>query len=200
MADSSLGRSLVLGLMALGLAGIFVWSFVYRAEHPSLVVPLEAPGSMGQPGQGGQSAPQGMPGGAAMEDIMAAMTALKQNPDDPHAIMAAVEAFMAGEMWDKAALLLEKAEAKAPGDLEVLNASGVTLFRLGKPAEAVIKFERMLEIDPADYRAQFNLGVVFKHGLNDPAKAKAYFQKAVDNPRADPKTREEAAEELSAGR
>lgn len=198
MTDSSLGRRLVLGLMALGLGGIFVWSFVYRAEHPSLVVPLEAPSSMGQPGQGGQGASQ--MGGPAMEDIMAAMTALKQNPDDPHAMTAAAEAFMAGEMWDKAALLLEKAEAKSPGDLEVLNASGVTLFRLGKSTEAVAKFERVLEIDPADFRAQFNLGVVFKHGLNDPAKARAYFQKAADNPHADPKTREQAVEELGDGR
>jgi len=183
--------------MALGLAGMFVWSFVYRAQHPSLVVPLEQPPSMGQAGQG---VPQGMPGGAAMEGIIAAMSALKQNPDDLHAMKDAIEAFMTGEMWDKAAQLLEKAEAKAPDDLDILNYSGVTLFRLGKSVEAVGKFERMLAKDPASYQAQFNIAVVFKHGLNDPAKAQAYFQQVVDNPKTDPQTRGQAREELAAGR
>lgn len=192
MTNSSLGRPLVLGLMALALAGMFVWSFVYRAQNPSLVVPFQQQASMGK-------GAQGMPGGEAMNDIMAAMNALKQNPDDLHAMMDAIEAFMAGDMWDKAALLLEKASAKAPDDLDVLNYSGVTLFRMEKPSEAAKKFERMLELDATNYRAQYNMAVVQKHGLNDPAKGTAFFKQVLDNPKTDPKTREQAREELATG-
>ena len=45
MTNTSSGRTLVLGLVALGLVGMFVWSFVYRAKNPSLTVPLQQPAS-----------------------------------------------------------------------------------------------------------------------------------------------------------
>ena len=196
MTNSSFGRTLVIGLVTLGLAGMFAWSMAYRAQNPSLTVPLQRQASMEQ---GAQGMPAAMQGGEAMNTIMAAMNALKQNPDDLHAMVDAIEALMAGELWDKAASLLEKASAKAPDDPIVLNYSGVVLVRMEKPAEAVQKFERMLELDANNYRAQYNLAVALKHGLSDPAKAAVYYQKVLDNPNTDPEIRQQAKEELAPG-
>ncbi len=195
MTNFSFGRTLVLGLVTLGLLGMFAWSLAYRAQNPSLTVPLQRQAME----QGAQGMPASMQGGEAMNTIMAAMNALKQNPDDLHAMVDAIEALMAGELWDKAASLLEKASAKAPDDPILLNYSGVVLFRMEQPAEAAKKFERMLELDSGNYRAQYNLAVALKHGLNDPAKAAVYYQKVLDNPKTDPDIRQQAKEELSPG-
>lgn len=178
----------VLALMALALLGMFAWSFAYRIQNPSLTAALEraAPREEG-----------GMPGAGSMNAVMAAMNRLKANPDDLDALLEAAEAFMSAEMWDKAMLLLERARGKAPDDPEVLNHLGVALFRMERPAESAKAFERLLELDPGSWQARFNLGAVYKHGLNDPARAKPLFEAVLDNPRTDLSTRDQAKKELA---
>lgn len=181
----------VLCVMFLAVAAMFVWSFTYRTANPSLVASVES--------RGGAPGGEGVPGGSAMNQVMEAMSRLQANPEDLGAMEEAAEAFAAAEMWDKALAILEKASAKDPDEPHILNLHGVTLFRLERPSEAARKFERMLELDPGNFHAQFNLGAVYKHGLQDEAKARPYFEAVAANPKADPQTKEQARKELSPG-
>lgn len=181
----------VLGIMFVAIAAMFLWSFAYRVDNPSLLSSVES--------RGGAPGGEGMPGGSAMNQVMTAMSRLQANPDDLGAMEEAAEAFAAAEMWDKALAILEKASAKDPNEPHILNLHGVALFRLERPSEAATKFERMLELDPGNFHAQFNLGAVYKHGLQDAAKAKPYFEAVAANPKADAQTKEQARQELSSG-
>jgi len=176
----------VLVMMFASVVAMFAWSFIYRAENPSLIAAVETRGQ----------APAGMPGGGAMSAVMGAMAKLQANPEDIGAMEEAAEAFAEAEMWDKTLSILEKASAKAPDEVHILNLYGVTLFRLERPAEAVKKFERLLELDATNFHAQFNLGAVYKHGLQDVAKAKKYFEAVLVNPKADAQTKEQARQEM----
>ncbi len=174
-------------MMFAGIAAMFIWTFVYRAANPSLVAHAE-PRGQAQEGQG--------MGDGAMGGVMAAMQRLKANPDDLGAMEEAAEAFAQAQMWDKALSVLEKAYAKDPKEMHILNLYGVTLFRLERPSESAKKFEEMLAVDPANYHAQYNLGAVIKHGLQDPEGARKHFEAVIANPSADPQTKQQAREEL----
>lgn len=181
-------NKLVLAVLFAGLVAMFAWSFAYRADHPSLIATVE-------PG-GGQAGAGGMPGGEAMNNVMAAMSKLQANPEDVGALEEAAEAFAQAEMWDKALPLLERAHAKDPKEMHVLNLLGVTLFRLERPAESAKQFEKMLALDPDNYQARFNLGAVVKHGLQDPEAARKHFEAVLANPKADPATKAQARQEM----
>lgn len=191
MTNPLASRAVLVVLFA-GILAMFAWSFAYRVANPSLVVTME---QRGAPGGGEPS----MQGGAAMNAVMGAMAKLQRNPDDHEAVLEAAEAFATAEMWDRALQLLERAAAKTPDDPDLLNLHGVALFRMERPAEAAAKFQRMLELDATNYRAQYNLAAVYKHGLNDAAKAKALFEAVLANPKADPQTKHQAEDELRPG-
>lgn len=186
---TSQAHKAVLGVMFLAIVAMFIWSFAYRAQNPSLLSSVES--------RGGAPGGEGMPGGSAMNQVMTAMTRLQANPEDLGAMEEAAEAFAAAEMWDKALAILEKAAIKNPDEPHMLNLYGVTLFRLERPAEAAKKFERLLELEPGNFQAQFNLGAVYKHGLQDVAKATSYFEAVAANPKADMQTKEQARREMS---
>lgn len=181
----------VLAMMFVGLAAMFVWSFAYRAANPSLVASLDTRGQAAAPG------PMDSMGGPVMKAVIDAMAKLKQNPDDLDALRQGAEAFASAEMWEKAGQLVERALVKAPDDPELNNIHGVVLFKLDRADEAAKVFERLLQLDPGNFQAQFNLGVVYKMALKDPAKAKAYFEAVIANPKADPETKDQARQEMA---
>ena len=187
-------NKVVLAVMLLGLAAMFIWSFVYRTANPSLVASLDTRAS-----QTSGPGPMDAMGGPLMKAVVDAMAKLKENPDDVNALRQGAEAFASAEMWERAGQLADKALAKATNDPELLNLSGVVLFRLERPAEAAKKFERLLELDPGNVHAQFNLGAVYKYGLKDSAKAKALFEAVIVSPKADSETKEQARQELAPG-
>lgn len=191
MTDHMSVNKALLGFVFLALAAMLAWSFVYRTQNPSLVAAVN-PGAQMPSGMG-----EGAMGNEAMEMVMAAMQKLKANPEDVQALEEAAEAFAQAGMWDKALPHLEKAYAKKPKEPHVLNLLGVTLFRLEKPAEAAKKFEEMLSLDPGNFQAQFNLGAVYKHGLNSMAQAKPLFEAVLANPAADLQTKDQARQELA---
>jgi len=191
----------VLAVTVAGLVAMFAWSFLYRAQNPSLTAALETRSGppAGEGGMGGSGA-MGAMGGPAMKAVVDAMAKLKDNPDDAEALHQAAEAFAAAELWDKAGQMAEKGLAKNPADRELLNLNGVIQFRLERPAEAAKTFEQLLKLDPANIHAQFNLGAVYKYGLQDEAKARPYFEAVAADPKADAETREQARQELSPGK
>jgi len=91
---------------------------------------------------------------------------------------------------------LDKVAKIRPEDPDVQNALGVTLYNLKDIEGAKAAFEGMLTRDSNDYRARFNLGLLYKYALNAPDKAAEALRAVLDNPKTDPSTRETALKEL----
>lgn len=183
------GRKIVLGVVLAGLAAIFLYSFVFRLKNPSLTVvaekPAATPGAMGQ----------GM-NPEAMTQMMELMQRIKDNPDDPAVQVAAAEQFMMMGAWDRAKGFLDKILTVDPNNRDALNHLGVVLYNLDKPEEARGAFEKAMALDPDDFRSRFNLGLLYKHALNQPDKAAEFFRAVIASDKTDEKTRTTARTEL----
>ena len=182
----------VVAIMFAGIAAMFVWSFVYRAANPSTMARVDT----GRGQEENSMGAMGM-GGAAMQNVMDAMAKLKANPEDLGALRQAAEAFASVEMWERAGQLVNKALTKAPDDPELLNIQGVVLFKTDHSADAVKAFERVLAVRPDDFMVQFNLAVVYKEAFKDETKSRSYFEAVLNNPKADPETKEQVRQELA---
>lgn len=179
---------MVLAFVAFGLLVMFVGSFLYRLERPSLEVRRVRSGAMPQAMEQAMNGP--------MKEVLALMQKLKEHPDDPGLQLEMAERFMAMGAFDRAKLFLDKLVKVRPEDPDVQNALGVTLYNLKDMEGAKAAFEGMLARNPQDYRARYNLGLLYKYALNQPDKAAEALRAVVDNPKTDPKTREKARNEL----
>ena len=182
---------MVLAFMAFVLAVLFIASFVYRMERPSLEVAQKSRQAGGMP--------QGMDGAmnGPMREVMELMQKLQENPDDPGLQMAMAERFMAMGSFDRAKSFLDKVAKVRPEDPDVLNAMGVVRYNLGDSEGAKEAFESILSRDAEDYRARFNLGLLYKHAFKQEEQGNAALQAVIDSPKTDPETRETAKKELA---
>lgn len=183
-------RVLVFLLAVLGI--MFFSAVVYRVENPSLVqreerreMPASRSGGGGMGGMGGD-----------MAGISAMMKKLQDNPDNVELMRALGMAFMDMEAWDKSVSFWDMVLERNENDVMALNQKGFCLFELEKHAEAGELFERMLRIDPDNHRAHFNLGVIYKHYLKQPEKARKHFQAVADSA-TDESLAENARKELT---
>ncbi|MFW5722132.1 MAG: tetratricopeptide repeat protein [Desulfohalobiaceae bacterium] len=183
MSNSRAGRNGVLLIMALGLGALFVFSFVYRIENPSLTRRVEV-----------REQDHGEAGG--MGQIAALMERLNENPDDPAVLTALGEAFMTIGSWDRAALFLERALQSQPENVMLLNQLAMSTFRAGNHEEAAEYLNRVLEHDPDNVTAHFNLGILYKHYLDDPDQAGEHFRAVLEAPDAEAGLKEQAAQEI----
>jgi len=179
---------MVLGFVAFGLLVIFVGSFLSRMERPSLEVRRAQSGAMSKDMAAAMNGP--------MKEVLALMQKLQEHPDDPGLQLEMAERFMAMGSFDRAKAFLDKVVKVRPEDPDVQNALGVTLYNLKDIEGAKAAFEGMLARDPEDYRARYNLGLLYKYALNQPDKAAEALRAVADNPKTDPKTRETARKEL----
>jgi Flp pilus assembly protein TadD len=131
-----------------------------------------------------------------MKEVLALMQKLKENPDDPALQLEMAERFMEMGSYDRARTFLDKVAKVRPEDPDVQNALGVTLYHLKDLEGAKAAFEGMLARDPSDFRARFNLGLLYKYAFKEPDKAAEALQSVLDNPKTDPRTRETARKEL----
>ena len=182
-------RRVVLFLMAC-LGVMFFAAVVYRVENPTIVQ---------------HEAPQEMPGGGAMgkmggdmAGVSAMMKKLQENPEDIESMRALGMSFMDMKAWDKALSFWEMILQRNENDVMALNQKGFCLFELEKHAEAAELFERMLTIEPHNYHAHYNLGVIYKYYLSQPDKAATHFQAVVDASPDDPGLMSNARRELEA--
>ena len=180
---------MVLAFMAFVLAAIFIGSFVYRLERPSLEV-HQKKSQAGMP----DAMQQAMNG--PMKEVMALMQKLQENPDDPGLQLAMAERFMAMGSFDRAKVFLDKVSKVRPDDADVQNALGVTLYNLKDLDGAKAAFEGILGRDPDDYRAVFNLALLNKYARNAPDKAAEGFKAVIASPKVDPETKATAQKEL----
>jgi tetratricopeptide (TPR) repeat protein len=185
-------RTLMALLACLGL--MLFAAVAYRVDNPSIVQHEERQempaGGMGQSGEMGQM-------GGDMSGIASMMQKLKDNPDDVEAMRALGMSFMDMRAWDKSMSFWDMLLAKNPSDVMALNQKGFCLFELEKHAEAAELFERMLGIEPNNFHAHFNLGIIYKHYLQQPDKAVGHFQAVVDAAPDDPELVDSAKRELA---
>jgi len=184
------GRKAVLALVALGLAAMFASSFLYRLDHPDLSEKVERPAGMEAMGGGGTMT-------GPMKEIMELMQAMQQDPENVGLLLRAAEQFMMMNAWDRAMVFLDKAQSIEPDNPQILNDQGIILYNLQKPEESLAKFEKLLAKNPDDYRARYNMGLLYKYALKNPEKAKESFAAVIDSPSADEKAKAGAREELS---
>jgi cytochrome c-type biogenesis protein CcmH/NrfG len=183
---------MVLAFMAFCLVIIFAASFLYRLERPTLEVQQKKGGQGGMP-QGMDAAMNG-----PMREVMELMQKLQENPDDPGLQMAMAERFMAMGSFDRAKTFLDKVAKVRPDDPDVLNALGVVRYNMNDLDGAKAAFEAILAKDAEDFRARFNLGLLYKYAYKDEAKAKQALSAVIASPKTDPETRKTAQEELEA--
>lgn len=182
------GRARTLVFILVALAILVFASVVYRVENPSIVQKEEA---------------HQMPGGDAMGQmgdmtgISAMMKKLQDNPNDLEAMRGLGMAFMDMKAWDKSLSFWDMILERAENDVMALNQKGFCLFELEKYAEAAELFTKMLEVEPKNQRAHFNLGIIFKYYLSQPEKAVEHFQLVMDGEADDSQLIENARRELA---
>lgn len=171
-AFSTAARHRVLVFLLIALGVMFFSTVVYRVENPSLVQREEAR-EMPASRSGGM-------GGDNMAGISAMMQKLQNDPDNVELMRALGMAFMDMHAWDKSISFWDMVLKRNEEDIMALNQKGFCLFELEKYAEASLLFEKMLTLEEHNPRAHFNLGIIYKHYLSEPEKARAHFQAVVD--------------------
>jgi len=187
------GRS-VAALMGLALAAMFVASFLYRAENPSRVVRVDTP-AMPQ-GMGGMGGMGGMADSGPMKEIMELMQRQKDEPESAALQLELAERFMMMGAYDRALIFLDKAASLDADNPQILNDRGIALYNVGKTDEARAAFEAILAKTPADFRARFNLGLLYKYALGDMEKAAEHLKAVMDSQAADERTKSQAKTEM----
>lgn len=162
-------RRVALMIAGVSLAAMIVYSVGYRMEHPSLVKRNQ------------KHADQGTAmGDNPMAMVGALMQKLQENPGDVGIMSTLGRSFMSMKSWERALNFWDMIlEIEAENTL-ALNQKGVCLFRLERFEEAAKPLEQILVIDRDDLHARFNLGILYKHYLEDPERARAHFQAVLD--------------------
>ncbi len=191
----NLGRKLVILLVIFCVLAMVAASFIYRANHPNLYVRVQSQsgpqfedhdhdgdGVQEHGSEGGMSAPPGMGRGMSgpMGRVREFMVATEANPDDVEALIGLGNSFLMMRAWDRALKPLTRANALAPGNIELLKAIGVAYFNKKEFDKASAVYEEILTIAPNDSLALFNLGVINKHYLGKPDVAETCFRKVLE--------------------
>jgi len=204
-ATPRLGQRGVLGVMILFLLGIFVISFVYRLDHPSLVqrvgMPDSAHGDAAGEGQTPAGMPGQMPGQGQMDPAVSArlaelMKKMGENPDDPATLLEIAHSFMQAGVYDKAEMFLNRAAVADPSNPEVLGLLGLALFHQEKFPQAAGYYEQVVALEPHNGEALYNLGILYKHYLEQPDKAQKNFEAILALPGLDKELEAMAKQEL----
>jgi tetratricopeptide (TPR) repeat protein len=171
--------------MAAGLVSVFVASFLYRLDHPSLRVP-------GKPAQAAAT-------GNAMQAIRELMATVEKEPGNAKALVALADAFVQIGALDRAVSLLERAAAIEPGNIAYQERLGFAYSETSKPGQAAEVFGRIIAADPANGLAHFNLGFVERYHLGREDSALAHFRKAAELSKPGDEIGKAAKEELDKG-
>lgn len=158
-----------------------------RALPPTAVAaaPMPPPG-MGAPppGMGAAPAPDAAASTAAiqaLQQIPMLEDLLKRDPTRRDAWVALGNAYFDSHQPQKSVDAYAKALELKGDDPDVLTDQGVMLKDLGQFDRAIDNFKKANQINPGHVQSLFNMGVVYLHNLHDVAKARAAWQKVVDN-------------------
>ena len=74
----------------------------------------------------------------------------------------------------------ERAVAIAPDDANIRTDMGTALYYSDRPAEALVEFERSLELQPGHPQTLFNMGVVLLESRNDTEGAIELWERLIE--------------------
>lgn len=200
---------LLLGFLGVGLVCMLGASFLFALQDAELVIhrtPVMQSHTPNAPhSEGGTNATTAENSPAAMgnamdeaaaEQLSALMAAMQKAPNDPAALRNLGEYFLEHDDFARAAVFLDKsakADASSPAPLYSL---GMAYFHLEEHGKAAAAFETLVALVP-DPMAHYNLGILYKHFLNDPQKGTAHFTKVLGMQEADEALRKHATDELN---
>jgi len=178
-ADSSSVQKVAVLLSLLFLAVILVSFVVYRTDNPSLTRQEKAAEN-------------------SMGDMTSLMQRLQENPEDKEALFRLGQRFMQMQAWDKALEFWNRLQKLEPENKHVLTQKGFCLFQKEEYEQAAGIFKKILELDARDYRAHYNLGMLYKYYLKKPDPARTHLQKVLEYLPADKKDlRQDVQKELA---
>ena len=173
-------RKLAMGLVAIGLAAIFAGSLAYRLKHPGMQKQVRSqasmPAAMGQPGAEGG----GMDMGQVREMMEQLQARVEENPHDFQALFQLAEIQLMRQDKEGALAYLDQAREQAGDDVPALHRLSSMYFELKQDQAAADVLRGIVELDPKDAYARYNLGVLLKYRMDDPAGAAEAFRSVVD--------------------
>lgn len=190
------GRKLVFGAVALCLAAMLVASMAYRFDNPSIQKPMRQQQVAQAPEGMGGMAGSGMDMDAVREMLAALEQRIEADPADVEALMQAANIYIMRQDKGRAMDYLERAQQAAGGDPEALMQLSKLFFDLGEFERARQSVAAILEAQPENMFARFNMGVILKYRLNKPEEAEGYFRQVAEGDHEFEELRVEAKKEL----
>jgi tetratricopeptide (TPR) repeat protein len=196
-----LGRGQKIIVMALvgAVLVMFVGSFLYRMQGKGLAVQVQQErGGMGEGMGAGAGGPMGAMGGVDMNQLRELMAKMQKNPNDPQVLLELANTFMMMQAWDKSLELVTAAVKVAPDNIEAHRAMGMIRFERKEYDLAKKSFDTVLKMNPDDVLGHYNMGILLKHYLKNPAEGDKHFRRVVQLNPKDPDVLKGAQEELAA--
>jgi len=104
---------------------------------------------------------------------------IKQNPRDFDSIVELANLNFDQKNYGDAVNLYKTALEVRPDALNVRTDMGTAMFYQERFDDAIAEFQQVLQSDPKNAQALFNLGVTMLHGKNDPKRALEYWERMI---------------------
>jgi len=104
---------------------------------------------------------------------------IKQNPRDFDSIVELANLNFDQKSYGDAVKLYKTALEIRPDALNVRTDMGTAMFYQERFDDAIAEFQQVLQSDPKNAQALFNMGVTMLHGKNDPKRALEYWERMI---------------------
>lgn len=187
-AATGKGVKLVLVITAISLLAVLSYSLLYRMQHPFLTKQRDS-GSKQQASQ--------EPGQDGMERIAELMKRIQENPRDVKALSQVARLFMSMQSFERAAKFWERVVRIEPERAGSRQRLAMCYYRLERYKDAASELREVLELEPDNAYAHYNLGVLALRFLDRPEKGKRHFQRVLRMEHANAELKDRARRELS---
>ncbi len=154
------------------LAGLFLGYMIHTPSAPATA----------QAATSGSSAPAASPMGTPSDAEAAAAPlrlALSSDPKNYELLVQLGNLYYDKQTYSPAIDYYKRALELRPNDVNVRTDLGTAYWYSGYPQNAIAEYQKSLQVEPGHEQTLFNMGVVYKDGLKDPAKALAAWEKLL---------------------
>jgi len=187
-AATGKGAKLVLIVTAISLLAVLSYSLFYRVQHPFLTK---------QSDRGSKQQASQKPAQEGMERIAELMGRIKENPRDVKALSEVARLFMSMQSFERAAKFWERVVRIDPKKAGPRQRLAMCYYRLERYKDAASELREVLELEPDNAYAHYNMGVLALQFLDRPEKGKRHFQQVLRMENADTELKDRARRELS---
>lgn len=180
MVNFNLGHKLVHVLIACAIGGMFVSSVFFRMQNPSLTIQVKE-----------KNTPLG-----SMAKISHLMQKLQDNPQDVHTLQKLALAFMSIQAWDRAKHFWERILDIENSNNYARSKLAMCYFHKKEYEKSVQELKGVIQNNPDDYYAHYNLGRLYLYYLDQKEKGRRHLQKIIGSKEANAGLREKAKKEL----